>query len=39
MGKDAVKDSSYIIDKFLVKGISHNRDENDLNYDYLYVDQ
>lgn len=30
--------SSYIIDQMLIKGVKHNRDENDSNHDYMYVD-
>ena len=30
--------SSYIIDKILVKGVTFDRNENDSNLDYLYVD-
>jgi hypothetical protein len=30
--------SSYIIDQMLVKGVKANRDDNDSNHDYMYVD-
>lgn len=30
--------SSYLIDNMLVKGVKFNRDENDTNHDYMYVD-
>ena len=29
---------SYIIDQMLIKGVKANRDENDSNHDYMYVD-
>lgn len=35
---DEVSSSSYMIDQMLVKGVRQNRDENDLNHDYVYVD-
>jgi hypothetical protein len=30
--------SSYIIDQMLIKGVKANRDDNDSNHDYMYVD-
>jgi len=30
--------SSYIIDQMLIKGVKSNRDDNDSNHDYMYVD-
>ena len=30
--------SSYMIDQMLVKGVRFDRDENDSNHDYMYVD-
>ena len=30
--------SSYIIDQMLIKGVKADRDENDSNHDYMYVD-
>ena len=35
--EEMAKDS-YLIDQLLVKGVRFNRDENDNNHDYLYVD-
>jgi len=32
-------DKSYIIDKIFVKGVAHDRDKNDTNLDYFYVNQ
>lgn len=31
-------EDSFIIDKMLVKGVKFNREENDSNVDYMYVD-
>jgi hypothetical protein len=30
--------TSYIIDQMLIKGVKANRDDNDCNHDYMYVD-
>jgi hypothetical protein len=30
--------SSYMIDQMLIKGVKANRDENDCNHDYMFVD-
>ena len=35
---DETAKSSYLVDSLLVKGIRHNREENDSNHDYMYVD-
>lgn len=29
---------SYVIDKMFIKGVKFNREENDSNIDYMYVD-
>lgn len=34
---DEMDKSSYIIDQMLVKGVRHDRDKNDSNHDYMYV--
>lgn len=36
--EELLAEDSYIIDKFFVKGIKADRDQNDTNFDYLYVD-
>lgn len=32
-------DDSYIVEKLLVKGVAHDRSQNDSNVDYIYVNQ
>ena len=35
---DETSKHSYLIDQMFIKGVHHNRDENDSNHDYMYVD-
>ena len=35
---DETSSGSYLIDQIFVKGVHHNRDDNDSNHDYMYVD-
>ena len=35
---DQTSSNSYLIDQLFVKGVRHNRDENDSNHDYIYVE-